>query len=244
MLRRVGLFHFGKHHDRPTEELRSAMSEAGDVCDSLIVLPEAFNIRKAYRDAADCNTDRSVLRELKAIAKEFHVSFVAGLIIEELFGCKPPHSAAYLIDEDHSKLMCYKIGTEDTDGKNYTSAHPAKSDFRNPMKYKGVNIGALICIDSNPNPTATTYRQHRARADKVVDASDIICVPAHITHHFDDGRVGSMLGSRLHGIIFILANSNPYGADSFTTDRSGTIVEPTVGRDQNKIVTKPLIVSD
>src|SRR3989442_2606033 len=121
MLGRIGFFHFGKHHDRPTEELRLAIDDAGDLSDSLIVLPEAFNIRKAYRDQAPCNIERSVRSQLRSIAKQFHVALVVGLIVKELFGSKPPHSAAYLIDEHHSKLMCYKTGREHMEGTNYTA---------------------------------------------------------------------------------------------------------------------------
>ena len=45
MLNRIGLFHFGIKHNNPIGELRSAMYAASDITDSLIVLPEGFNLR-------------------------------------------------------------------------------------------------------------------------------------------------------------------------------------------------------
>ena len=50
MLGRIGCFHFGKDHDKPIEALSKSLDEAGNVSQSLIVLPEAFNIRKRYYD--------------------------------------------------------------------------------------------------------------------------------------------------------------------------------------------------
>ena len=239
MLGRIGFFHFGKHHDRPTEELRLAMDEAGDISDSLIVLPEAFNIRKSYRDQAPCNIERSVRSELKSFAKMFRVAFVVGLIVRELVGSKPPHSAAYLIDEHHSKLMCYKAGREDMEGTNYMAETPDRCDIRNPIHYRGVNVGALICLDANPYHRSDTYKQERARSDKLVNACEIICVPAHMADHFENGRLGSHLVEWANKTL-VLANSNPYGIHSFITNTSGTIVEA-VGRDENKIITRTLV---
>src|SRR5579863_1032205 len=108
MLHKVGFFHFGSGYGNPKEALESALQEAQDEdkrlpstldpSDSLIILPEAFNIGRAYRAEGQPNFDRSILERLRGVAAEFRVAFVAGLIVSEGGGPTPPNSAAYLID--------------------------------------------------------------------------------------------------------------------------------------------------
>jgi hypothetical protein len=51
---KIGFFHFVHNHAEPIVELRKALEsrhQSERVCDSLIVLPEAFNVRKYYKAA-------------------------------------------------------------------------------------------------------------------------------------------------------------------------------------------------
>lgn len=53
MFSKLGFFRFVGNYDKPIESLEAAIKAHGDVGGSLIVLPEAFNIGKYYRDYGD-----------------------------------------------------------------------------------------------------------------------------------------------------------------------------------------------
>jgi hypothetical protein len=95
MVRRIGFFHFGINHKYPFEELHVAMDQSGTLKDTLIVLPEAFNIGKMYGEKGFCNCDRRALLELQDLSTHFGVGIVAGLVINELPNTRPPHSSAF-----------------------------------------------------------------------------------------------------------------------------------------------------
>jgi hypothetical protein len=174
------------------------------------------------------------------VAGRFHVSFIAGLVLNENAGPKPPHSAAYLIDETKVTLMGYKVGPDDTVGVNYTE-RVGRADFENPVRYLEVWVGALICVDGHfPQSMSKLLRDRR---EKVVNLSRVVCLPVHMAKgNLGDGKSGSHvpLTSGWANKTLILANSNPRGIDSFITDSTGIILEPTVGGLQNRIVTLPL----
>jgi hypothetical protein len=94
---KVGGFHFGSNHVEPISELDAALdseNKRDSICNSLIVLPEAFNVRKNYKAKGDSNYDPGILAELQTVSRTFHVTFVAGLIIKEYGGPDPPYSSA------------------------------------------------------------------------------------------------------------------------------------------------------
>lgn len=136
--------------------------------------------------------------------------------------------------------MCYKVGADDTVGRNYTG-RVGKADFQNPIQYQEMMIGALICVDAHfPISMAEALRDRRER---VVNACRVICVPAHMAKdNLGNGKSGSPV-ALVHGWtdkILVVANSKADGIDSFITDSSGTIVEPTVCGPQNRVVLLPL----
>lgn len=100
MLQKVGFFHFGTGHDNPKVALEGALQVALESDElpggasrptaTLIVLPEAFNIGVPYRGEGKRDFNRSIVGELQDIAGRFHVAFVAGLIVRERCGPKPP----------------------------------------------------------------------------------------------------------------------------------------------------------
>ncbi|HXF26949.1 MAG TPA: nitrilase-related carbon-nitrogen hydrolase, partial [Bryobacteraceae bacterium] len=86
-----------------------SVQSGNDVTDSLIVLPEAFNLGRQY----DLNDkpkekplfgERDVLARLHEIATTHKVVFVVGLIEIET-----RRNSAYLVDARSPRLMCHKI---------------------------------------------------------------------------------------------------------------------------------------
>ena len=147
MFKRVGFFHFGHDHDDPIGSLRKALEEAAEVSDSLIVLPEAFNIGKKYREnGRDPDFSPRVLDHLQGIARTRGISFVAGLIIDDARGVAPPYSSAYYIDRDIERLLCRK-GEDDGARVNYTAFGPDGCDINNPIERKDACIAAMVCMD-------------------------------------------------------------------------------------------------
>ena len=239
MLQKVGFFHFGADHSMPIQALKRALEHADDIEGALIVLPEAFNISVPYRGEGDRNFDPSVLDKVKDLAERFGVAFLAGLIIQECCGSRPPYSGAYLITGKQHTLMCYKAANDGTTDWNYTP-RVGTNDFNNPISYEGIRIGALICADANPPKIPLQCMlEHtnsmRKRMDKIVDDCDVLCVPAHMnTGNFANGEIGKNTDVPK---ILILANSKPDGLPSFITNCDGVILKPTVCGSVNRIVT-------
>lgn len=259
MLQKVGFFHFGARHDDPKTALERALEDAqkgkdqpsgvDSDPDALIVLPEAFNIAVPYRGEGERNFERTILVDLRHVAKRFNVLFVAGLVIRERCGPRIPYSAAYLIDGTTCPiLMCYKFVPDGTEAgnkerpENYTVWSTETPDFKNPILYQGVNIGALICADAAA-PKMGPNQSYWDRLLTVVKASDVICVPAHMDKNIlGDGKVGSSaaLTSVWKNKLLILANSRPNAINSFITDGAGIIREPAICDPENKVITLPL----
>jgi hypothetical protein len=83
VLNRVGFFHFGeKDHKNPIGSLGSKLCESTKgLAGSLIVLPEAFNVRGDYWDPDNqAQPDPNVKDTLEKIAQHFNVAFVVGFI--------------------------------------------------------------------------------------------------------------------------------------------------------------------
>jgi len=239
MLEKIGFFRFGRDHSEPRRALECALEKSHGAENALVVLPEAFNIAVPYQQReGKQNFDRMIVKELQALSERFKVAFVAGLVINEPCGPAPPRSAAYLVTNAGQSLICYKMGSDDTAGDNYTPC-TRRADRNNPFAYEGVRIGTLICVDANP---PTRYPAFHCRLQTVVNASDVVCVPAHMAKgNFQDGIAGceiSLIPPSSNKRL-ILANSRPGGINSFITDCNGRILEPTVGGEHNQVVTLP-----
>ena len=246
---KLGFFHFGDGYENPIRALEVALYEADDPTNALIVLPEGFNLGVQYRGPGTRNFKRTVVFALKRLAEHFRATFIAGLVIRGPCGPRPPYSTVYLIDKTTHALLCSKGIADDTEAQsvghhqvNYTRRINVP-DFRNPIQYGGLAIGALICGDAIHQNRES--RSHWDRIRRVVNASDVICVPSHMgCGNFNNGKSGSaasLIPEWRHKFL-ILANSKSDGIDSFVTDGDGTILEPTVGGSQNKVVTLPLLL--
>lgn len=108
MIVKVGFFHFGHYHDSPIPELEEALlQKRQEVRDSLIVLPEGFNIGKPYKSRGKCDTDAGVISSLHTLARVFQVAFVAGLIVDEGDAAIPPYNSGYVINSYYREPICH-----------------------------------------------------------------------------------------------------------------------------------------
>src|SRR5690348_11956483 len=83
---------------------------------ALIVVPEAFNIKKEYFGKERPNVDVIVLKELAKTSEDCCCAFVAGLIIADTPGIDPPYSSAYLIDgKETCQPLCRKALADNTE---------------------------------------------------------------------------------------------------------------------------------
>lgn len=239
MFKHVGFFHFGHGHNDPIGSLSAALDEAADVSDSLIVLPEAFNIRRKYREKRPTpNFGLSVLGDLRDIASARGISFVAGLIIDDTSDVAPPYSSAYYIDRDSKRLMCRKGGEEDRAGVNYTPFGSDDCDIDNPIEHNDACIAAMVCMDIDEYPQR--YRDLSCKTASSSQRIRVFCVPAHMGSTWSllaNGHLGYSL--RCVGLRVVVANSKPDGHASFVTDPSGVVVDEVSG-DVNKVVLAPV----
>ena len=190
MIKRVGFFDCNLDCDNRfacafelLEEALDFKSASGKLCDSLIVLPEAFNLGKPYyavpgttNAPGDAKIPSSqALIKLRDESAKRGVVFVAGLV-GELF------SSAYWIDNTGDpELMCHKMSEDHSQSyKQWTSA-----DHVTIIERLGVCAAALICNDAmdlyDPmDPTLPPIMQRRAQLLETVGYSSqphkVICI--------------------------------------------------------------------
>jgi hypothetical protein len=99
MLTNIGFFHFGDpDKSNPIDSLRTSLrTSETDNAGSLIVLPEAFNIRQGYRNCELCDVDWDMVESLQDISARSRISFVAGLIVGDRTTRELPYSCGCLI---------------------------------------------------------------------------------------------------------------------------------------------------
>jgi hypothetical protein len=217
----VGYFHFGLNHSDPFGSLRTALIEKRRlqrVEGALIVLPEAFNIRKDYWDQeSPCVVRPDDLSQTQKVAQDFGVSFVAGLVLAENVG----YSSAYFIcGGSDPALMCHKtckddLGRDDgiPDGMefNYRTCDADSCDKDNPhtetFEDAKTVIAALICVDAKPprnrfdpydtkrEPSPQEKRRNRVNQSIEERGGDcqIVCIPACVVNDFSGGQPGMTL---------------------------------------------------
>jgi hypothetical protein len=96
-IEQIGFFHFGSDKkDDPLGSLERMMTECPDsqTANSLLVLPEAFNVRGGFYTSNPA-LDRDALPRLHALSVRRGITFVAG-IVDRIKGS----NVAYLIDGD------------------------------------------------------------------------------------------------------------------------------------------------
>lgn len=182
--------------------LRASLIEAAkdaDISGSLVVTPEAFNVRKGYW-YPDRELDPSIRIALTDLSTKFKIALVTGLI-EEGDAQGPGYSSAYLIDGQASHLLTRKM--ENDGSENYRCC---TEDFDKPVEYGGLSIAALICMD------AADFSQRNQQQAAVLEQmalhgtkKKLLCVPSHMMSY---GSKEVALAWPV-GVAVVVANSSP-----------------------------------
>lgn len=225
MFSRFGFFRWVDGYDNPIESLRAALAvSAAELQGSLIVLPEAFNIGKFYRDEGPCNYNREILTDLQQIASSAQLSFVSGLVIERRNGPMPPLSSASVIDGAGEHRLCWKKG--DDRSLNYTPCADERH-LLDPVEYDGTILAALVCMDCD-NPTLERVLGSRLAS---MEGPKVVCIPACMNKRYG----GQAIARAWPDHYVILANSDVNGCKSFISS-NGAIVLEDDGQATNRIV--------
>jgi hypothetical protein len=262
-LTKVGFFHFGSGHKEPISTLSTALRDVQERCgqdvidDALIVLPEAFNIRKEYTCKTLPNVAPAILCDLAQMSNTFRCAFLAGLIIEDAPAIDPPYSSAYLIDGfAEPQLLCRKVGRDETEvsrahdfqglSANYTAC--AEQHCR-PILHRGIAFVAVLCMDARfEESTDSTPERFTDRCGRIVQELrkldspyKVVCVPASMSNGFCSGVPGSNVtrGTPWEGTILVFANRRR-AVNSFVSDAMGAILEPPGRLEENRIEIRTL----
>jgi len=229
MFEKIGFFHFGRDWGNPIqalEDMLEAKRRSECVADSLVVLPEAFNIGKSFWDDGDCNYDPSVLARLGDIAEHLHLTFVAGLSTsDDRPKTGKPYNSAYLIDLGTPPILLCRKQEQSPDYTPYLNGGP------NVVQCRGVSIAALICAD-----VLQPYPQRFQHLKTALGAQGVLCVPAHMAQGVKDGIVRDW-----SGFWVVLANSNTSWTVGSFVSRMGTILDPICTGGDNEIVLHPMV---
>jgi hypothetical protein len=191
------------YYKDPLGSLTSALKKTQlgeDLSGSLIVLPEAFNIKIPYGTSSTPDTDSSILSSLQDICKTFDIAVVAGLIIDTPDGPRTGsrYASAHLIDaRNPTDLLCYKHN-QDSRGP-YVGCNDGY-DRSNPRHYLNVAVVTLICMDSYPEYIRNRLSELAGKLAACVETR-ILCIPAFIDDCKDKHYVGLLNSYR------IIANS-------------------------------------
>ncbi len=228
----IGFFHFGS--DDKSDPMRSlaislekAVTTKRCLTGSLLVLPEAFNIRNDYQTLSA--PDPSVVYALKEMSKEHGMAFVAGLLHR-----RTRYSCAHLIDGDTCRLLSRK---RDRDGSPNYQPYEGVSD--GPCLHRGVWIAALICHDAAGNPAPggnwDQKRQWQAAMAKQIEACKdcvhaLLCIPGRMVT-VSSKSVATSWSSQRPDLTVVVANatsSQPsvirYGKWSVCSEKAGNAV--------------------
>lgn len=188
MLQRVGFFHSVDSYKDPLGAFDDALNEfGGGATESLIVLPEGFNLLEPYW-APDGRSKTSVkkiavldfLLKLKKTAIRRKLMLVVSLINESF-------NSAYWIDyEGHTRLMCHKIVNDGSGNYEPCTTAAVCAEGENPISCHCVCVAALICADALEvdQPQVKARRKHLE--EELLYSSHqlkILAVPGHMSSH-------------------------------------------------------------
>lgn len=226
MFSRAGFFHFVEHHSDPLGALDAEIRSTGDVADSLVVLPEAFNLGRpcGTEQEKPCAYERDQLvSKLQERSSERRITFIAGML-DPIADGERPHSSAYLIAGDGCRLICHKKGS---DGTGHYRPETGNCDIDNPMVDKDACIMAIICKD---------IAEHRcdeltAKTEESESPQRFVCIPAAMNffgwlyNSNPNERINFGPPSKKCNTRIILANSLSSGPCSFITDTNWDVVK-------------------
>ncbi len=253
---KIGVFHFGSgDKGDPLGSLEQALKEAStcysDLSDSLIVIPEAFNIRTEYGSQClprDSIPEDSIRADLMRMSATHKVALVAGILespndrqmLESVNGPQKGYNSAFLIDRDLCLLLSRKISCDGT-GLYELCLH---NHCIKLFPHRGICVCALICMDAElfqrylDLPVAdmqwsdsffATLRQSlrsRGRARK------ILCVPARFSTNSTFSPEELITRFDLPEVTIAISNGKSPGASAIRS-RNG---QPLINRETNKIL--------
>jgi predicted amidohydrolase len=247
----VGYFRLQRGYEKALEAIDCALekvrAKGTALEDTLIVLPEAFNIKTCYfsRDKPDINP--AICDELADRSQTHGCAFVAGLIIDDTPGVYPCHSSAYLIDGVSTQMLLARKGCKDDAevssvreaNRDWAPKYTALGSFKsNSIKYRGIALGALICMDAE----CDGYCEALAKTLHSHDADyTVFCVPARMKSGFMNGCLDVNVFEetspwRKQRTIQVLANGHTGHLSSFITDAKGKVVRRTERIEQGDII--------
>lgn len=173
---KIGYFRFVEGFEKPILALFKAIEEEqhrwSDISNSLVVLPEAFNIGGQYPDkplGSELPAGEILENLRRELAQPLGIAFIAGIIDGR-------RNSAYWVDADGQQLMCHKRGDDLTGAYDPYLQNP---DPCNPISFDGGCVGALICMDATDDNADIQQRRNdlltRLKAGK---GRKIVCVPA------------------------------------------------------------------
>lgn len=177
VLRHGGFFHLDVLHINHTVDLlEKALSESSQEVlfnESLLVLPEAFNITGRYYGTG--KSDPSVENRLITLSRKFGLCFVVGLIHDD----SAQVSEAVLIDGTLREVLSLKTLW---DGSPHYKASAQKQD--KIILHRGLRIGALICMDAVEGDKQDVREEQKKRHQNLIADFNqyvelkLLCVPA------------------------------------------------------------------
>jgi predicted amidohydrolase len=231
VVRRVGFFHFVRDFNTPIEALTKEIEKERDklinraISESLIVLPEAFNIGRDYETGPPELSACKILDELRKLARLNGIAFVAGILEGKC-------NSAYWIDATGRQLMCHKMAD---DLKDIYDPCTECCDEQNPIDCGNARVGTLICMDATDEKGDIKRRRNALLARlREADSAKIVCVPARF-YRTTPGPSGAFSG------CWHIVADGVYCSRSLVADTSGNIQVEANG--QNEVKTCPLTVN-
>jgi len=240
MLPRIGFFHFVQDHSDPITALQAQL-DLTDASHSLLVLPEAFNLGRQYRESGPCQYGRdSMIEALQKLSRAADITFVTGLLDTPAPAGDLPYSSAYVIDAGDHRQICHKELPDEKDGIHYRRC-PENYEVENPVSFRGVSIAAMICMDIQNSSRCITLIRATEKAPETIR---VMCIPAAFSYSgwiygSNCGEViNFVMSPHAHNTRLILANGDPGGPCSFitNTDWQTVVCVPKDERHVNRIM--------
>ena len=178
MLQRIGFFHFVQDHSDPITALQAQL-DLTDASHSLLVLPEAFNLGRQYRESGPCQYGRdSMIEALQKLSRAADITFVTGLLDTPAPAGDLPYSSAYVIDAGDHRQICHKELPDEKDGIHYRRC-PENYEVENPVSFRGASIAAMICMDIKNSSRCTTLIR---ATEKAPESIRVMCISAAFSY--------------------------------------------------------------